>query len=160
MKPFARFSIFMMFVIFSISVLAVNDDVEKEIAFDPAHPEAGKYRVASDSGGFTSSSCYTHSKAVVVKPSIYPKVRISDYAWASISSMHIDNHGDYHLYSQIPQLSRSAGPIPYNGNHSDWRTSNLERDVWMGSPDISACSANARISASAFIQSEAEIPFP
>ena len=160
MKPFARFSIFLMFVIFSISVLAVNDDVETEVAFDPAHPEAGKYRVASDSGGFTRSSCYTHSKAVVVNPPIYPNVRISDYAWASISSDHFANHGEYHLHSEIPHLAKGAGSMQYTGNHSDSRTSNLERDVWMGSPDISACSANAKIDTSGFVQSEAKIPFP
>ena len=160
MKPFARFSIFLMFVIFSISVLAVNDDVEIERAFDPSHPEAGKYRIGYEAGGFVSATCYTHSKAVVVKPSLYPSVRISYSASGSISSWHFVNHGEYEADTTIPTRGDKIFPIEYTGDVSDSASVSRELDIWMGSPDINECEAEAKITNTAAGGAEAKIPFP
>ena len=121
MKKFTRLSIFLMFVIFSISVLAVNDDVEKEAAFDPSHPEAGKYRVAYESGGFVSATCYTHSKAVVVNPPIYPQVRISYSASGSVSSWHFANSGSYEADTSIPTRGDKIFRLMYKFNAKFFR---------------------------------------
>ena len=159
MKTFTRFSIFLMFVIFSISVLAVNDNVEKEGAFDPLHPNAGKFRVASEWIGFISASCYTHSKAVVVNPTLYPQVRISYHAWGGISSWHFANRGQYEAETNIPTRRDKIFPLDYIGKWSDSSVVSRELDIWMGSPDVNECEAHAKINDSGFT-SEAKIPFP
>ena len=159
MKRFARFSILLMFVILSISVFAVNNDVEREVAFDPAHPEAGKYRVAYESHMFKSAYSSTHAKVVAVAPPIYPQVRISYSASAGVSSWHLVNRGSYEFKTSIPTRGHTNFPIDYRGEFSDSHTSSNVVNTWMGTPDIDECSANAKISDSGN-SSETEIPFP
>ena len=159
MKKLTRFPILLMFVILSISVFAVNDDVEKEVAFDPAHPEAGKYRVAYESHMFKSAYSATYAKAVAVDPPIYPQVRISYSASAGVSSWHFANRGRYEFETSIPTLGHKNFPMEYRGDFSDSHTSSNEVNTWMGTPDVDKCSANAEISDSGDT-SETKIPFP
>ncbi len=159
MKKFTCISIFLMFVIISVSVLAVNDDVEREVAFDPNNPHAGKYRVAAEYDPFKTAHCYTHAKAVRVDPPIYPSVRISYYATGWVTSHSFFNRGEYETYAEIPTRSHKIFPVRYAGEFSAGSTVDRERDYWRGVPDVDDCNAHAKISDSGFAV-EAKIPFP
>ena len=146
MKSLFVFSILLVYVIFSIGVFALNNILKVEEFFDPSDPSKGKYRVALDSDGYLDSSSITYSKPVTVDPPLpYPLVRIYYYAGAGIASRNSFDQGEYHLYSRVPHVQNSAGPMIFNGTHTDSRQSSKSRDISMGSPDVTLCSANSTI---------------
>lgn len=158
MKSLFVFSILLVYVIFLIGVLALNNIEQIENLCVPGYPNMGKYRVAADMHGPLSTTCYTHSKIVPVTPPIYLAVRIWDYASAGLRCTNNNLSGSYEWDIQVPRKRDIVAIRYFEGNHTDGNSVENEWDLFMGSPDIGQCKAKTTIRSSGF-SSTSKIPW-
>ncbi|MDE0084245.1 MAG: hypothetical protein OXU23_00930 [Candidatus Poribacteria bacterium] len=161
MKGLTFFLIFPMLVMFSICVFAMNRIVKKEAPFGL---DRGSYRVAADhepagNNALIGSSAYTHSQRIVTDDVQYPTIRINDYASASISSLSRWNVGTFNLDVEVPRKAATYSNFGYDGIYSFYDYKEITRDIWMGSPNLEACKATAKMKENTGISCEAKIPW-